>query len=123
MLTAELKNRQGMSDSLLRLRLRQLRSTRQRARLLVRALTSFYLSLGSFAAASFTSLLGAIFVITGHDMPRQSAMLVAFVCGVFGIGGLVVGSLLLVWETRLTLSILGEEADMVLQGIERELNP
>src|SRR4051794_39036447 len=38
-------------------RSRQLRTTERRAQLLVRALTAFYLSVGSFAAASLASLL------------------------------------------------------------------
>jgi hypothetical protein len=76
--------------------------------------------IGAFAAASFTSLLGAAFVITQHDVARQVAMTAALGCGVVGFGGLVVGSAVLVWESRLTLAILAEETDLV-EGLHRGL--
>jgi len=119
-LTRELEAGAALPDVLARLRVKQLGYTRRRALLLVRALTAFYLSLGAFAAASFTSLLGAVFVISQHDVARQSAMLVAFGCGVVGVGGLVTGSAILVWESRLTLAILTEEADLALRGLHPE---
>src|SRR5579859_6241116 len=99
----------GESDSeATRLRLRQLKHAQRRVLLLVRTLTCFYFSLGGFAAASFTSLVGAVLFIVGHDVAREVAMLIAFVCGLAGIGGLVSGSALLIWETRFTLKILRE---------------
>ena len=73
--------------------------------------------MGAFAGASFTSLIGAAFVITHLDVPRLFAMLVALGCGMIGIGGLVTGSALLVWESRLTLAILREETNLVVEGI------
>ena len=106
-----------MSERVKLLRLKQLRYANRRALLLVRALTAFYLSLGPLAAASLTSLLGATFVITHLDVPRVGAMLVALGCGVLGVGGLVTGSALLVWETRLAFAILREETDSVVEGL------
>src|SRR5437764_11177563 len=67
-LTAELQSGRGLPDAVARRKVRQLHSANRRALLLVRALTAFYLSLGSFAAASFTSLLGAVFVVTRHEV-------------------------------------------------------
>ncbi len=116
-LAAELGSQQSMSERVKLLRLKQLRYANRRALLLVRALTAFYLSLGAFAAASLTSLLGATFVITHLDVPRVGAMLVALGCGVLGVGGLVTGSALLVWETRLAFAILREETDSVVEGL------
>jgi hypothetical protein len=116
-LASALENGQAMPEALARLRLKQLRSANRRALLLVRALTAFYLSLGAFAAASFTSLLGAVFVITHHEVARQVAMAIAFGCGIVGVGGLVGGSATLVWETRLTLAILAEETELVVEGL------
>lgn len=116
-LTAMLHSEPTMPENLARLRLKQLHYANRRALLLVRALTAFYLSLGAFAGASFTSLLGAVFVITHHDVIRQVAMTVAFACGVVGVGGLLGGSAMLVWETRLTLGILAEETDLVTEGL------
>jgi hypothetical protein len=103
-----------------RRKVKLLQYANRRALLLVRALTSFYLSLGGFAAASFTSLLGAVFVIAGHDLPRQASMLIAFGCGLLGVGSLVIGSAILVFETRLTLAILREETELTVHGLSVE---
>lgn len=84
--------------------------------LLVRALTAFYVSVGSFGAASLISLVaGALFVVQ-QDLPRQIALGIALCAGMVGVGGLVVGSGLLVWETRMTLYILREETAMMLRA-------
>src|SRR4051812_22799034 len=74
----ELQEGPDADDELARFRLRQLDFANRRARLLVRALSAFYLSLGAFAAASLTSLLGAALVISHQDAARHAAMLVAF---------------------------------------------
>jgi hypothetical protein len=96
---------------------KQLRYATRRVLLLVRALTCFYVSLGSFAAASLTSLVGAALVLAHLDVPRVVVMLVAFACGVAGVGGLVSGSALLVWESRLALAILREETGLAVEGL------
>jgi hypothetical protein len=97
------------------LRARQLRFSKRRILLLVRALTAFYLAVGSFAAASLISLLAAVFFVAQQDLLRQVTLGVALCVGVMGIGGLVVGSTLLVWETRVALRILGEETEYMLR--------
>jgi hypothetical protein len=106
------------SEAAARFRLKQLRYAKRRALLLVRALTAFYLSLGAFAAASLTSLFGAVLVVAQQEIAREAAMMVAIGCGVLGVGGLVTGSVLLVWETRLTLLILREETDAIVAGLD-----
>lgn len=100
-----------------RLRARQLAFAERRALYLVRALTAFYLSVGAFAAASFASLLGAIFTVAGLDVYRNVALGIALPAGAAGVGGLVSGSGLLVWETRMALRILLEETDFLRQRI------
>src|SRR5258708_2840134 len=60
-LAEQIKGRENADDPEIRLRLRQLTFAERRVMLLVRALTAFYLAVGSFAGASFASLLGAIF--------------------------------------------------------------
>jgi hypothetical protein len=117
-LSAELGTRQPVPEALGRLRLRQLRIANRRALILVRALTAFYVSLGAFAAASLTSLVGAAFAVSHLEVPRVVVMVVAFACGVVGVGGLVTGSVLLVWESRLTFAILREETTFVVQGLQ-----
>src|SRR3989442_13613749 len=59
-LSALLEGKEEGSDPELDRRRRQLAYAEQRAMLLVRALTAFYLSVGAFAAASLASLLGAV---------------------------------------------------------------
>jgi hypothetical protein len=50
----------------------------------------------------------------GHlEVPRVVVMVLAFVCGVVGVGG----SVLLVWESRLTFAILREETGLVVEGL------
>jgi Protein of unknown function (DUF2721) len=98
---------------------RQLGYTERRAQLLVRALTAFYLSVGAFAASSLASLLGAIFATARLDGPREVALWLALPAGVIGIGGLVTGAGLLVWETRMTLRVLREETRRLREKLHR----
>jgi hypothetical protein len=118
-LAADLGSRAAMPEDLKHLRLKQLQYVSRRVLLLVRALTAFYVSLGAFAAASLTSLVGATLVLAHFEVPRVVVMVVAFSCGVVGVGGLVTGSVLLVRESRLTFATLREEMAFVLEGLAR----
>jgi hypothetical protein len=91
----------------------QLGQYERRARLLVRALSSFYLSVGCFAAGSLTSLLGAVVVAAGADHPwlLRGTLGVALASGIAGLAGLIAGGVLLVRETRLALRTISDEAD------------
>ena len=93
------------------LRLRQLRRTEVRGQLLLQALTSFYTSLGSFAAASLLALVGAILGAELAPAVGTATGLLAVTIGLVGVGGLVFGCVLLVRETRVALESLREEAD------------
>ncbi|MBL8793001.1 MAG: DUF2721 domain-containing protein [Planctomycetia bacterium] len=115
-LSTQLEKLQKDNDPLAKRRARQLEYAERRALLLVRALTAFYTSVGGFAGASFTSLLGAVFVITQHDQFRFVAMMAAFLCGLVGVSGLLSGSAILVWETRMTLAIVSEEVELLREG-------
>ena len=66
-------------------------------------------------AASLVSLLGAVFFVSHHDSLFRFTQSLALLAGVVGVGGLVSGSALLVWETRLTLRILSEETAYMLR--------
>lgn len=109
MLSAELEGKNPETDADAARTLRRLGFTEVRARLLVRALTSFYLSVGSFGAASLISLLAAGFFAMRQDILREITLGLGLLAGFVGVGGLVAGSALLVWETRLTLAILMSE--------------
>jgi uncharacterized paraquat-inducible protein A len=93
--------------------LRQLEVGQARLLLLVRALKCFYLSLGSFAAASLVSLLGAVFFVAHQELLRHGMLAVAIGAGCFAVTNLVYGSSLLVRETRMALLILSELAAQV----------
>jgi hypothetical protein len=121
-LAALVEGKENDPDPEFGLRLRQLRVAEQRALFLVRALTAFYLSVGSFAAASLVSLLGAVFFLADQQALRHLALGTAFLAGVAGVGGLVAGSALLVWETRLALQILNEEVQFRLRQPPRPPN-
>jgi hypothetical protein len=118
-LSALLEGKEEVSDPELELRRRQLAYAERRAMLLVRALTAFYLSVGAFAAASLASLLGALFSITEQVVLRHTTLGLALACGVVGVGGLLAGSGLIVWETRQSLAILREEANFARDRLWR----
>jgi hypothetical protein len=113
-LSLQVKGKEPDADPEIALRLRQLRVAERRALFLVRALTAFYVSVGSFAAASLVALLGAILAVAHAELLHQVTRVVAISAGVAGVGGLVTGSGLLVWETRMALRILREETAFLL---------
>jgi len=114
-LASQVEGKEKHGDPEVALRIRQLRIAERRALCLVRALTSFYLSVGSFAAASLVSLLTAVLFVAHQELLRQVALIVALCAGSAGVGGLVCGSALLVWETRMALRILSEETKFRLE--------
>jgi uncharacterized protein DUF2721 len=116
-LSTEIEGRENQRDPETLHRIRQLKYTERRALLLVRALSAFYLSVGSFAGASLVSLLGAVFFIAQHDLLRHIALGISFGAGAAGVGGLMVGTGLLVFETRLTLRILSEETEHLVERV------
>lgn len=113
-LSKQVEGKEHDPDPAIALRVRQLRYAERRALLLVRALTSFYVSVGSFAAASLVSLLGAALDLAEQQPLQPITLAVAFIAGGFGVGGLMSGSGLLVWETRMALRILREETEFML---------
>src|SRR5205823_5681298 len=114
-LSSQVEGKENDPDPEIALRLRQLRSAERRVLLLVRALTAFYLSVGSFAAASLVSLLGAVFFVAGHEALRQVTQVAALGAGLVGVGSLVCGSGLLVWEPRMALRILRVVTQLMLR--------
>ena len=92
--------------------MRHLERLEQRARLLVRAMSCFYTAVGSFAAASLISLLGASLAGSAYNLPFAAVAGISFVVGIVGFVGLAVGSSLVVRETRLALLNQSEEAEM-----------
>ena len=90
-------------------RLHELAAAEQRSVMLLSALRSFYIALSAFATATLVSLLGAVLI-------RFSGPIVlglefaALLAGLVAVGSLVHGSLLLVRETRIAVSVLRQRA-------------
>lgn len=80
--------------------------------MLVRALSYFYTAVGSFAAASLVSVLGASLAATDYRMSFATIAAVSLIAGTVGFIGLVIGCSFLVSETRLALANLSEEAKL-----------
>jgi len=91
---------------------RQLDRLQLRAKMLVRALSYFYTAVGSFAAASLVSVLGASLAATDYKMSFATIAAVSLIAGTVGFIGLVIGCSFLVRETRLALANLAEEAKL-----------
>jgi len=113
-LSSQVRGRESEPDPEIALHVRQIRAAETRILLLVRALTAFYLSVGSFAAASLVSLMGAVFFVAHQEALRHITLIIALCAGFVGVSGLVAGSGLLVWETRMALRILRDETQFLV---------
>ena len=80
--------------------------TEKRAVLLLSSMRAFYFSLGGFAFAAFISLVGAGLVSINSDTLDWVLALVAMIAVFMAVGGLVTGSIILFYETRITVGIL-----------------
>lgn len=92
-------------------RLHELSATEDRAVLLMRVLQSFYVSLGGFAVAVLSSLLGAVISLFRGGYVTGFLEVVAVAAGALAVGSLVRGSALLVRETSIAVGILHERAE------------
>lgn len=89
-----------------------------RCRVLIRALRSFYLSIGSFAAGTCIAMLGASLGYFGHAEIATGLMVVMLVMVGVGVISLVGGSVFLVQETMLTLRLLRCESEALRKAAE-----
>ncbi len=94
-------------------RLRELAATEQRSLMLLVALRSFYVALGSFASAALVSLLGAVLAPLSAGGPVRVLEVGGVVAGLLAVSALVHGSVVLVRETRLVVQVLQERAASV----------
>lgn len=93
-------------------RLHDLTIVEDRAVLLMRALRSFYLALGAFAAATLLSLIGAAVDAAVPNVPGVRVVEIVALCsGALAVTALVRGSALLLRETRLAVALMQERAD------------
>jgi hypothetical protein len=94
---------------------RQVDRVERQATLLMGALASIYVALGSFALATLVSLLGAAFVSIAGQMLFRILASIGFILGVVGVTGLVFGCARLFRATQLSLVNIREEAEMIRQ--------
>lgn len=80
--------------------------TEKRAVLLLNSIRSFYFSLGGFAFGAFVSLLGAGLVNMHVNAANRIFAMCALVAVFLAVGGLVTGSVLLFYESRITVGII-----------------
>jgi hypothetical protein len=94
-------------------RMVQLERLQRRARLLIRALTVFYSTLGAFVAAGLVSLVGAVLAEGTHTALFRTFAGIGLGIGVLAVVGVAAGCAMLVMETRLAVRNLYEEADLL----------
>lgn len=97
-------------------RVGQLNMLRSRAHLLLRALRTFYATLGAFAAAALISVVGSALAFYDQRLAFRTAAALGLVTGAFGVIGLVSGCMLMVRETRFAVRTITEEAELAGAG-------
>jgi hypothetical protein len=104
-------------------RLRELASSERRALMLLSALRLFYASLGAFASAALTALLGA--ALSQAQQARFSSVLIVIAVGAgfVAVAGLVLGCVLLLRETRIAVMVVSEEARLLRDHFSRRNPP
>ena len=90
----------------------QLERLQVRARLLVKALRLFYVSLGLFATSALIAVVGSVVSFTGRTDLADFAAGVGLLAGAVAVAGLAWGCTLMVHETRLAVRNLEEEAQI-----------
>lgn len=112
-LASSLEHHPDTAARLAQLELSQLRRAEQRVRVIVRAMTAFYLAVGAFAFSTMVALLGAGLLTPEQTLWLPLVVRVTTTAAIVGVASLMYGALTLVFESRLTFSILRAEADFV----------
>lgn len=112
-LATQLELPSGVPNRFLGLRLKELASSEQRALMLLSALRLFYASLGAFAGAALTSLLGAALSSAAYVAVSATLELIAVAAGFIGVAGLIFGCVVLLRETRIAVLVVSEEASVL----------
>ena len=87
----------------------------QQGLLLLRAMRWIYVALGSFAAATLVTLLGAVAGQLGGHLVLQVIVGIGLLLGCTGLAGLVGGCFNLFRSTELSLLNIREEAELIRQ--------
>ncbi len=91
--------------------LHELTVVEHRSVLLVRALRIFYLAVSGFASAALLSLAGAILATSAPAWVATLLGYVVITAGLVAVGSVISGSVLLVRETRMAVTILSEQTE------------
>ena len=91
-------------------RLRELASTERRSLMLLAALRSVYVALGSFACATLVSLLASALAAMDTSTAPRFFGIVGLAAGLVALAALVHCSIMLVRETRIVVEVLQERA-------------
>ena len=112
-LTSHLETHTDTESRIAQLELRQLQTAERRVLIIVRAMTAFYLAVGSFAFGTMMALLGAT-ILTQQLFAAAGPWALDVTVGacLVGVVAIMAGSLGLVFESRLTFRILRVEADL-----------
>jgi hypothetical protein len=122
-LAAQLELPNGIPSRFTGLRLTELASSERRALMLLNALRLFYASLGAFAGAALTSLLGAALSEARYLTLSTTVEALAVGAGFIGVAGLVLGCVLLLRETRLAVLVVSEEATLLREHFAERVTP
>jgi hypothetical protein len=114
-LATQLETPSRSTDDLAALRLTELDSAEKRALMLLSALRFFYASIGGFATAALTSLVGATLLGTQFRALPATLEALALAALFIGVMGLVLGCVLLVRETRIAVRVVTDEATQLRQ--------
>jgi hypothetical protein len=93
--------------------LAQVDRVERQGELLLNAMRWIYVSLGSFAAASLITLLGAVAGQLGSELLLRILVGAALLLGITGVAGLVGGCFNLFHATQLSLTSIREEAAQI----------
>lgn len=91
----------------------QVARVERQAVLLLSAMHSIYIALGSFAASAFVTLLGAVLGQLSFLFLMRFVVGASLMLGFLGVGGLVWGCVHLLRATQLSLLNIQEEAEVI----------
>jgi hypothetical protein len=108
---------EGLAETELHLRVRQLESGETRTLLIVRALTCFYIAVAAFVASTLVSLIGAMLVSAQFEWGVGFSFTVAFLTGTVGVGAMITGAIMLARETSYSFAVLREEKNFLTEQV------
>lgn len=110
---ASIVGAESADDPRITLRQQEFANASRRATLLVMALRRFYLAAGCFAAGTCIALLGAFANYLGFRGLDYVTQIGTVLMAIAGVGGLVHGSITLLYETQIALRSLAQQEEAI----------